>query len=163
MAVKENTCVLAYLQYKLMPLISSKSDPLCVYLHTTCYRPTKGKDIRIFAGGWLSNPGVHSCRHLPVAPHRHTHCCATHTLPAAWHSFMLELLALARIQSVPRDFWLWPQLVEGHWVKEDNSCQTAISVYSLLLGSRLSPVSLQGRNYLKLVPLLCSFEVRAAI
>lgn len=106
MAVKENTCVLACLLYKLvlMPLISSKSEPLCVYLHTSCYRPTKGKDIRIFAGRWLCNPGVHSCRHLPVPPHRYTRCCEIHTLPAAWHSFMLELLAPAHIHQSHRLF-----------------------------------------------------------
>lgn len=80
-----NTCVLAYLLYKLMlmPLINTKSEPLCVYLHTAYCRPSKGKDIRILAGGWLSNPGVQSCRHLPVSPHRHTHClCNPHT--ACW-------------------------------------------------------------------------------
>lgn len=40
MPLKENACVLPYLLYKLilMPLIKSKSDPLCVYLHTACYK-----------------------------------------------------------------------------------------------------------------------------
>lgn len=100
MAVKENTCDLPYLLYKLMlmPLINSKSEPLSVYLHIACYRPTEGKDIRIFAGGWLSNPGVHSYRH-PTGTHT---ACAIHTLPAAWHSFMLELLAPAQTQGLFR-------------------------------------------------------------
>lgn len=36
MVVKENTCLLAYILYKLlvMPLISNKPEPLCVYLQS---------------------------------------------------------------------------------------------------------------------------------
>lgn len=68
--------------------------------------------------------------------------CAVHTLPAASHSFMVEPVAPGQIQSVPRPVWVWPHLVEGHWVvMEANSCHAAVSVYSLLPGSRLSPVS----------------------
>lgn len=129
---------------------------MCIY---SLLQPTKGKDFRIFAGGWLSNPRVHSVADICLFHPTGTHIpCVIHALAAAWHSFVLEqpFLEPAQMQSV-----LGPHLVEGHCVTEVN--HTAISVYSLLLASRLSPVCLQGRNYLKLVPPLCRFEVIAAI
>lgn len=102
MAVKENTCILAYVlnKLKVMPLISSKPETLSLVI--VCYRPTKGKnlaflqeDISGLALWAFANSSLQVC----VFPTQSTYCLVSATV-LAWKGCSWHLLRCGQYQGL---------------------------------------------------------------